>query len=132
MSPTHDETSRTIRAWVQDSSLAPEEQVKRLRARVERLEAKVGAECRKNIEDQQASTRAFGSLLAACLLLAALALWYTISYFGTRVALEQVCAFVSREAVNLSNGAIGMAKPVNTLEGANNVCVEQDALPRPL
>ena len=48
---TNDETLRTIRAWVQDDSLLPEEQVKRLRVRMERLEARVGAEGRKSVED---------------------------------------------------------------------------------
>jgi hypothetical protein len=126
---TDDETLRTIRAWAQDNSLPAEEQVKRLRTRVERLEARVGAECQKNIEDHQASTRIFGWLLAACLVLSGLALWYT-SYLGARVALKDVCKFVSREAVNLPDESIGKAQPVDTLEGANEVCFEQGALPR--
>lgn len=127
---TEDETLRTIRAWAQDNSLPAEEQVKRLRTRVERLEARVGAECRKNLEDHQASTRIFGWLLAACLLLGGVALWYTISYVGARVALNDVCKFVSREAVNLPNESIERAQSVDTLEGANDVCFEQGALPR--
>jgi hypothetical protein len=126
---TDDETLRTIRAWAQDTSLPAEEQVKRLRIRVERLEARVGAECQKNIEDHQASTRIFGWLLAACLVLSGLALWYT-SYLGARVALKDVCKFVSREAVNLPDESIGKAQPVDTLEGAHDVCFEQGALPR--
>ena len=130
---TDEETLRTIRAWAQDNSLPAEEQVKRLRTRVERLEARVGAECRKNREDYQAWTRIFGWLLAACLVLGGLALWYSISYLGARVALKDVCKFVSREAVHLSGEAIGRGEPVDTLEGANDVCAEQDALPtRPL
>jgi hypothetical protein len=127
---TDDKTLRTIRAWAQDNSLPAEEQVKRLRSRVERLEARVGAECRKNREDHQAWTRIFGWLLAACLVLGGLALWYTISYLGARVALKDVCKFVSREAVNLPDEAIGRGQPVDTLEGANDVCFEQGALPR--
>ena len=127
---TDDETLRTIRAWVQDNSLPPEEQVKRLRVRMERLEARVGAEYRKNIEAHQELTRIFGCLLAVCLVLGGLALWYVISYLEARVALKDVCKFVSREAVTLPTEAIGMGKPVDTLEGANDVCFEQDALPR--
>jgi hypothetical protein len=127
---TDHETLRTIRAWVQDDTLPPEEQVRRLRGRVERLEARVGAECRKNVEDQEASTRVFGWLLATCLVLACLALWSVISYLGARIALNDVCRFVSREAVALPQEASGSGKPVDTLEGANDVCVEQDALPR--
>jgi hypothetical protein len=130
---TDEETLRTIRAWAQDNSLPAEEQVKRLRVRVERLDARVGAECRKQREDHQAWTRIFGWLLAACLVLGGLALWYSISYLGARVALKDVCKFVSREAVHLSDEAIGRGEPVDTLEGANDVCAEQDALPtRPL
>ena len=127
---TNDETLRTIRAWVQDDSLLPEEQVVRLRGRVERLEARVGAECRKSVEDYQAWTHIFGGLLATCLVLGALALWSVISYLDAQVALKDVCKFVAREAVTLPNEAIGMGKPVDTLEGANDVCFEQDALPR--
>jgi hypothetical protein len=127
---TDDETLRTIRAWVQDNSLPPEEQVKRLRVRMERLEARVGAEWRKNVEDHKAWTHIFGGLLATCLVLGGLALWSVISYLEAQVALKDVCKFVSREAVTLPNEAIGMGKPVDTLEGANDVCFEQDALPR--
>jgi hypothetical protein len=127
---TDDKTLRTIRAWVQDNSLPPEEQVKRLRVRVERLEARVGAECQKNVEDHKAWTHIFGGLLATCLVLGGLALWSLISYLEAQVALKDVCKFVSREAVTLPNEAIGMGKPVDTLEGANDVCFEQDALPR--
>jgi len=127
---TDDETLRTIRAWVRDDSVPPEEQVKRLRLRVDRLEARVGAECRKNVEDHTASTRIFGGLLATCLVLACLALWSVISYLGARVALKDVCKFVSREAVTLPDEAIGLGKPVDTIEGAIDVCFEQDALPR--
>jgi len=127
---TNDETLRTIRAWVQDDSLLPEEQVVRLRVRVERLEARVGAECRKSVEDYLAWTHIFGGLLAACLVLGGLALWSVISYLDAQVALKDVCKFVAREAVTLPNDAIGMGKPVDTLEGANDVCFEQDALPR--
>ena len=127
---TNDETLRTIRAWVQDDTLLPEEQVVRLRGRVERLEARVGTECRKSVEDYQAWTHIFGGLLAACLVLGALALWSVISYVDAQVALKDVCKFVAREAVTLPNEAIGMGKPVDTLEGANDVCFEQDALPR--
>jgi hypothetical protein len=126
---TNKETLRTIRAWVQDDSLLPEEQVVRLRGRVERLEARVGTECRKSVEDYQAWTYIFGGLLAACLVLGALALWSVISYLDAQVALKDVCKFVAREAVTLPNEAIGMGKPVDTLEGANDVCFEQDALP---
>jgi len=127
---TDDETLRTIRAWVQDDSLPPEEQVKRLRLRVGRLESRVGAECRKNIEDYATWTRVFGGLLAACLVLACIALWSVISYVGAKVALKDVCKFVAREAVTLPNEATGLGKPVETLEGAHDVCFEQDALPR--
>ena len=127
---TDDETLRTIRAWVKDDSLPPDEQVMRLQAEVERLEARVGAECRKNAEDHQESTRIFGWLLAICLVLAGLALWYVINFLEARVALKDVCKFVSREAINLADEAIGMGEPVDTLEGANAVCLEQDALPR--
>jgi hypothetical protein len=127
---TDDETLRTIRAWAQDNSLPAEEQVKRLRARVERLEARVGAEWRKNREDYQAWTRIFGWLLAACLVLGGLALWYTINYLEARVGLKDVCKFISREAVNFPDAAGGRGQPVDTLEGANDVCAEQDALPR--
>jgi hypothetical protein len=126
---TDDETLRTIRAWVQDDTLLPEEQVKRLRLRVERLEARVGAEHRKNVEDHTAWTRIFGGLLAACLVLACVALWSVISYLGAQIALKDVCKFVAREAVTLSDDAIGSGKPVDTLAGANDVCFEQDALP---
>ncbi len=127
---TKHETLRTIRAWVQDDSLLPEEQVVRLRGRVERLEARVGAECRKSVEDYQAWTHIFGGLLAACLVLGGLALWSVISYLDAQVALKDVCKFVAREAVTLPSENIGMGKPVDTLEGANDVCFEQDALPR--
>ena len=126
---TNDQTLRTIRAWVQDDSLLPEEQVVRLRVRMERLEARVGAEGRKSVEDYKAWTHIFGGLLAACLVLGGLALWSVISYLDAQVALKDVCKFVSREAVTLPNEAIGMGKPVDTLEGANDVCFEQDALP---
>jgi hypothetical protein len=127
---TEDETLRTIRAWVQDDSLPPEEQVKRLRLRVDRLEARIGAERRKNVEDRTAWTRIFGGLLAACLVLAALALWSSIGYVGANVALRDVCKFVAREAVALPHDAVGLGQPVDTLEGANDVCAEQEALPR--
>jgi hypothetical protein len=127
---TKDETLRTIRAWVQDDSLLPEEQVVRLRGRVERLEARVGAEARKSVEDYNVWTHIFGWLLAACLVLGGLALWSVISYLDAQVALKDVCKFVAREAVTLPNEAIGMGNPVDTLEGAHDVCFEQDALPR--
>ena len=127
---TEDETLRTIRAWVQDDSAPPEEQVKRLRQRVERLESRVDAERRRSVDNLTAWTRIFGGLLAACLLLACLALWSVLSYEGAQVALKDVCKFVAREAVTLPNEAVGLGKPVDTLEGANDVCSEQDALPR--
>jgi hypothetical protein len=64
------------------------------------------------------------------LVLGALALWSVISYLDGQAALKDVCKFVARQAVTLPNEAIGMGKPVDTLEGANDVCFEQDALPR--
>jgi hypothetical protein len=127
---TEDETLRTIRAWVQDDAAPPEEQIKRLRQRIERLESRVGAERRKSVDNLTAWTRIFAGLLAACLLLACLALWSVLSYEGAQVALKDVCKFVAREAVTLPNEAVGLGKPVDTLEGANDVCSEQDALPR--
>jgi hypothetical protein len=127
---TDDETLRTIRAWVQDDSVPAEEQVKRLRLRVGRLESRVGTERRKSLEDYATWTRVFGGLLAVCLVLACLALWSVISYMGAKVALKDVCKFVAREAVTLPHEAIGLGKPVDTLEGAHDVCLEQDALPR--
>ena len=96
----------------------------------ERLEARVVAERRKSVEDYKAWTHVFGGLLAACLVLGGLALWSVISYLDAQVALKDVCRFVAREAVTLPNEAIGMGKPVDTLEGAYYVGFEQDALPR--
>ena len=59
--------------------------------------------------------------------LVALLLWFMNSYLGSRGALNEICAFIAREAsAKIDDGARRLSAD---LEGAQNVCSEKGALP---